>query len=132
MEDGLAAAGYVVNALILQYARPQRQLLYVRHDYDRDVYYDRYVSQVSSILTSLYLDLDRLHGNSFGQTYPVGDPANAADIVKDLLGGVRPAFCPNVHKHMQEKKITPELWSRCEAGGLEALKNCDLGKGGTS
>lgn len=126
----LAGVGYVVNALIVQYARKQRQLLYVRHDYDRDVYYDRYISQVSSILTSLYLDIDRLHKNTFGQAYPVGDPALAQDIVENFLKGVRPAFCPNVHKHMQGKKITPEIWSRCEAGGAEAMETCALCEGG--
>ncbi len=126
----LAAVGYALNALIVQNARKQRQLLYVGQDYDRDLYYDRYISQVSLILTSLYLDLDRIHKNVFGQAYPISDLSSAKAIVEDFLKGVRPSLCPHVHKHMHEKTITPQIWSRCEAGGKEAMEGCDLWEGG--
>jgi hypothetical protein len=121
----LAAVGCVVNILITQYLRRRKQLLYVAQDYDRDQYYDRYISQVSLILTSLYLDIDRIHKNVFGQVYPAESDA-ASNIVTKLLEGVRPALCKFVHKHMQENRITPKLWSLCEAGNAEALKTCPL------
>jgi len=120
---GLAAFGYIVNLLFVRRARKQTQMLYVAQDYERDLYYDQYVTRVSIILTSLYLDLDRIHKNVFGQTYPV-DSAGVSQIIEELLRGVRPTLCSYVHKHMKAKKITPELWSMCESGVEDAVRNC--------
>ena len=123
----LAAVGYITNVLIVQYYRKRKQFLYVAQDYDRDLYYDRYISQVGLILTSLYCDIDRIHKNIFGQEYPAAADA-PANIVKELLAGVRLPLCKLAHKHMLEKKITPRLWSLCEAGSEAAQKNCLLWK----
>ena len=70
-------------------------------------------------------EIDRIHKNVFGQVYPAESDA-ASNIVTKLLEGVRPALCKFVHKHMQENRITPKLWSLCEAGNAEALKTCPL------
>ncbi len=121
----LTAVGYIANVLIVQYFRKRKQLLYVAQDYDRDLYYDRYISQVGLILTSLYSDIDHIHRNVFGQEYPVESDA-PANLVADLLKGVRPPLCRLVHKHMLQKKITPRLWSLCEAGSEAAQRNCEL------
>lgn len=121
----LAAVGYIINLLFVRRARRQRQLLYVSQDYERGLYYDRYVSQVALILTSLYMDIDRIHKKVFGESYPI-ETESIGEVVNDLLEGVRPTLCKFVHKHMREKKIAPELWSFCETGNLEAVKNCSF------
>lgn len=121
----LAGVGFFVNVVIVQYCRKRKQSLYVAQDYDRDLYYEHYISQVSLILTSLYSDVDRIHRNVFGQEYPAKTDA-PANIVADLLKGVSPPLCKFVHKHMRQKKITPRLWSLCEAGSEAAKKECPL------
>lgn len=120
---GLAAVGYIVNLLFVRHGRKKTQMLYIVQDYERDLYYDQYITRVSTILTSLYLDLDRIHKNIFGQPYPV-DATEVHQIIEEMLRGVRSTFCMYVHKHMREKKITPELWSLCETGALDAVKQC--------
>lgn len=119
----LAATGYLVNLLFVRRAREKTQLLYVIQDYERSLYYDQYVVRVSVILTSLYLDLDRIHKNVFGQSYPV-DSTEVNAIVEEMLRGVRPTFCQYVHKHIREKKITPALWPVCETGSSEGITKC--------
>lgn len=48
-------------------------MLLVQQDYDRNLYYEQYMSRVAMTLTSLYLDLDRIHQVVFGAPYPVSD-----------------------------------------------------------
>ncbi|MFQ5613870.1 MAG: hypothetical protein ACE5H9_17250 [Anaerolineae bacterium] len=119
----LAAAGYLVNLWFVRRARRQTQLLYIAQDYERGLYYDQYVSRVAVILTSLYLDINRIHKNVFGTPYPT-DGVAASQIIEDMLHGVRPTYCQYVHKHMREKKVTPELWSLCETGSAGAVQKC--------
>ncbi|MCF6149430.1 MAG: hypothetical protein E3K37_12320 [Candidatus Kuenenia sp.] len=94
--------GYIVNLLIIRGMRRRKQMLYVQQDYERSLYYDQYLSRVAVTLTSLYLDLDRIHKNIFGQSYPV--EGEVRTIVSAMLEGVRPTFCEYIHKHMREKK----------------------------
>jgi hypothetical protein len=89
------------------------------------LYYDQYLTRVATTLTSLYLDLDRIHKNVFGQSYPVD--ADVQVIVNEMLEGVRSTFCDYIHKHMNEEKITPELWSLCETG--KATEGCFFWEG---
>lgn len=119
----LAAAGYLFNRLIVRRARRQTQMLYIAQDYERSVYYNHYITRTSTILKSLYLDLDRIHKNIFGTPYPI-DGIEIGNVIKDLLEGVRPSFCKYVHKHISEKKITPEIWATCETGCIDSVKYC--------
>ncbi|MBM4056225.1 MAG: hypothetical protein FJ264_16470 [Planctomycetes bacterium] len=121
----LAGLGYIINLLIVKKMRRSKQMLYVRQDYERGLYYDQYLTRVATTLTSLYLDLDRIHKNVFGQSYPVD--VDVKVIVKEMLEGVRSTFCDYIHKHINEKKITPELWSLCETG--KATENCPFWEG---
>lgn len=123
MGIALGAAGYIVNLYFVRRARRQRQLLYIAQDYDRSLYYDQYISRTSVILTTLYLDIERLHKKVFGEPYP-DEAGSASEATGDLIKSVRPTFCKFVHKHMVEKKITPELWTLCETGGLDAVQTC--------
>lgn len=118
----LAALGYLVNMLIVRLMRKRTQRLYIKEDYDRDLYYDQYVIRIATSLTSLYLDLNRLHEKIFGEPYT--EKGELGEIVDSVLSGVRPTFCKFLQKHMDEKKITPELWPICETGNKEAIKLC--------
>ncbi len=114
--------GYVINMIIIKCMRRRKQMLYVKQDYDRNVYFDQYVSRVETTLTSMYLDMDRIHRNVFGQTYPVDTEVN--EIVEEMLKGVRSTSCKFIYKHIYENKITPELWSLCETGDGAVVKQC--------
>ena len=124
----LAAIGYFVNLHFVRRARKRTQMLYIAQDYDRSLYYDKYIKRVSIILTSLYLDLDRIHKNVFNQKYPI-DSIEESKLIEDLLYGVRPTFCKYVHKHMRNGKITPELWALCESGDQNAVTVCPCWEG---
>ena len=124
----LAAVGYLINLYFVRWARDRTQQLYVSQDYERNIYYDQYITRVDVILTSLYLDLNRIHKNVFGSQYPL-DGIDAGPIVDEILRGVRPLMCSYVHKHTREKKITPELWPLCETGASEAVKACKWWEG---
>lgn len=121
----LAGLGYVINLVIVRAMRRGKQMLYVRQDYERDLYYNQYLTRVATTLTALYLDLDRIHKNAFGQSYPMD--ADVKVVVGEMLEGVRATFCNYIHKHMNEKKITPELWSLCETG--KDTENCPFWEG---
>ena len=120
---GLAAAalGYLVHLGVVRLMRRRTQMLYVIQDYERGLYYNQYVTRAATVLTSLYLDVDRIHKNVFGQSYQVETEAQV--IVGEMLKGIRPTFCRYVHKHMKEQKVAPELWSLCETGG-DAPASC--------
>jgi len=118
----LAALGYLVNILIVRLMRKRTQKLYIREDYDRDLYYDQYITRIIMTLTSLYLDLNRLHENVFAKPY--SDGREIGEIVESILSGIKPTYCKYVQKHMDQKKITPELWPMCETGEKEAVKYC--------
>jgi hypothetical protein len=117
---GLAAIGYLINMMIKRYARRMSQMLYIKQDYERNMYYEQYVARVQLILESLYADIDQVHHNIFGTPYPDPDKERALQrIVTELLAGVQPTPCKYIHKHITEGKITPELWSKCETGTVE-------------
>ncbi|MEW6573778.1 MAG: hypothetical protein AB1374_09120 [Bacillota bacterium] len=90
---GLAAAalGYLVHLGAVRLMRRRTQMLYVIQDYERGLYYNQYVTRAATVLTSLYLDVDRIHKNVFGQSYPV--ETEAQGIVGEMLKGIRPTFC---------------------------------------
>ena len=118
----LASIGYIVNLEVVRLMRKRTQMLYVVQDYERSLYYDQYVTRVATTLTSLYLDLDRIHKNVFEQSYSVD--VEVSNIIGEMLKGVRPTFCKYIHKHIREKKIKPELWTLCETGKEGAVEKC--------
>lgn len=106
-------AGYLLNWLFLAWVGRRRQRLYFRQDYDRNLYYHQYLRLVREILRSLYEDLDQIHKDSFEKIYSIG---NKNQYIGEILAEAEPRHCAYVDKHMQEKKITPELWPLCETG----------------
>jgi hypothetical protein len=124
---GTASLGYLVTMLVVRWMRGKTQEQYIAQDYERGLYFDQFVTRTASTLVSLYNDLDRIHRNVFGQPYPVD--ANVTDIVGEMLKGVRPTFCPHVHKHMKENAVKPEYWTLCETGNPAATQKCPLWEG---
>lgn len=111
----MAGLGYFIYAGIVRRGRKRTQMLYVEQDYERNLYYDQYIARVVAALTGLYQDIDRIHEQTFGEVYPIGD-GDADSVVADLLRGVRPTMCNNVHKHMRKGVVTPAVWTMCEVG----------------
>lgn len=124
---GLAGAGYFINLGIVRYTRRQQERLYVEQDYERNLYYEQYVTRTGTALTSLYFDLDRIHKNAFGNPYPV-DGERVNEVVEQVVRGIRTTMCPYVHKHKRENRISADLWPRCETGGV-AAQNCPIWEG---
>lgn len=119
----LTAGGYIANLGITKLMRKRKQMLYVMQDYDRNLYFEQYLTRAEVILRSLYSDLEKVHKNIFGCPYLSEEEANK-DFIEGILDGVRPKYCKHIHKHMKERKITPELWSLCETGEERATKEC--------
>ncbi|MBI4289107.1 MAG: hypothetical protein HY671_11865 [Chloroflexi bacterium] len=124
----LAGLGFLINLLIVRATRERRQKLYIQQDYERNLYYDQYVTRVGTTLTSLYLDIDRAHKNAFKQPYPIDPPDDAFHLVEEILKGVRHTMCQYVHKHIKESVVTAKLWPRCEVGDKVA-QECPLWEG---
>ncbi len=120
----LAGLGHVINVGIVRVTRGQQQNLYIRQDYERNLYYNQYMTRVRTTLLSLYLDVDRDHQVVFGEPYP-GTAGESLARVEEVLRGARPTMCPYVHKHMRENSITSKLWPLCEVGP-DAAKTCSL------
>lgn len=122
---GLAGLSYLVNLWIVRAWHDRKQRLYLKQDYERNLYFEQYVTRVSATLTSMYKDIDRVHMRIFGQPYPLKPPEDVPYIVEETLKGIRHTMCDYVHKHMKEGKIVPKLWPRCETGG-QIAEECDL------
>jgi len=122
---GLAGLSYMVNLWIVRATYVRKQKLYLKQDYERNLYFEQYVTRVSTTLTSMYLDIDRVHERVFGQPYPLEPPEDVSRIVEETLKGIRHTMCDYVHKHMREGKIAPRLWPLCETGG-KAAEECEL------
>jgi hypothetical protein len=43
------------------------------------------------------------------------------------MKGVGSTMCPYVHKHMNENKITANLWPMCETG--QGVRSCPIWEG---
>jgi hypothetical protein len=126
----LTGIGYFVNQYIVLWVRRKTQMLYVTQDYERGLYYEQYLDRVHLVLLALFLDLERIHKRVFRENYEADTTSIAVQsIIDDILSGVRSTFCPYAHKHMAEKKVTPELWTLCESGTRKAVKNCPLWEG---
>lgn len=110
----LAGVGYLIHAVCVVVFRKSRQRLYVRQDYERDLYYEQYLSRVRLVLTDLLIQVECLHVRMFGQAYP--PCLDGEDPVELLLKGIRPTYCKHVHRHMADGTITPHLWALCESG----------------
>ena len=111
----LAGVGYLFYAGIVRYGRGRTQKLYVAQDYERNMYYEQYIARVKAALTGLYQDIDRIHEQAFGASYPLHG-IGASSVVDALLQGVKSTMCERAVEHMQKKMITPEIWTICEVG----------------
>jgi hypothetical protein len=111
----MAGIGYFVHLGLVLAGRRRTQMLYVKQDYERNLYYDQYITRVVAALTGLYQDIDRIHEQAFGERYPIHN-GNAGSVVTGLLRGVHPTMCRYVEEHMPKGLVTPEDWTLCEVG----------------
>lgn len=121
--------GYIINDLVIvKWTRKRKQMLYVIHDYERNIYYESYLNHVAALLKSLYRDVDQIHGEVFREPYLKEEEEEKEkkinEIVSNLIDEARPKRCKHIYKHMKEKKITPGLWILCETGYKEDLERC--------
>jgi hypothetical protein len=120
-----AGLGYGANVLYTRRSLKKKQLLYIRQDYERDKYYEQYISRVKTALVHLYIDIDRLHKNYFGQKYPLADKEDANTVVEGILEGALPTVCEYAYEHLNEGLITPDMWAKCETGA-KSTDDCKL------
>ena len=113
---------YPAYAVYVRYKRKQKLQCYIAQDYERNLYYYEYVERVETILTELYDDLNSIHQDVFQAPYQ--NPPQNRNVVTGIIKGLKSNFCENIHRHMKEKSITPELWSICEAGNKIAIQCC--------
>jgi hypothetical protein len=96
----------------------------IRADYDRNLYYEQYYERSRNALVSLYIALEDRHLAFFKNKYD--ENADANSIVKSSLEGASSTMCQHVYKHMNEGKITPNLWPMCETG--QGVQSCSWWK----
>lgn len=123
---GLAAVGYLVNLMFVKQARRQTQKLLMAQDYEHTLYFDQYLRRVKLVLLSLFLDLERIHKKVFETNYESTKPQSVEKFIDEILKGVAPTYCTYAYKHMQEQKITPEMWAKCECGKEELNQLCEF------
>jgi hypothetical protein len=126
----LAAAGYLVNLVVVRIMRRKKQRIYLMLDYEKGLYFEQYLNRAAVLLTSLVRDLDRIHKKVFGLGYP-NVSEDSGEMLSGIFNGIRTEFCPYVHRHMRGGKITPELWPVCEVGGPAARADCAYWEGGS-
>lgn len=143
-----AIIGFVIYEWWMVYSCRRKQWTYVSLDYEHALYYKHYLKRVKNILTNLYYDLNDIHKDIFGISYPVRDTtsSNQEEIdqfIEHLFNGVRPTLCPEVYRCMAAKgslncilskikavtcdnPLTPELWPLCETSDDEAREYCAM------
>lgn len=120
---GTAGIGYFINLGFVRWGARQRQGVFIKQDYERDMFYQHYLTRVRTALINLYNDIARIHESIFQKHYPVGSSENAASVVDGILKGNQMTMCEFVHKHFDSRIITPNLWVLCETGG-KAAETC--------
>lgn len=125
---GLAGASYWVNLFVVRRWYRNKQKLYMKQDYERQLYYEQYIKRVSTTLTSMYSAINQVHKRVFKNEYPGHD----LQTVDEILEGTKYTWCKHIDLHMKEDKITPMIWPLCETGRVDtkAAEECDLLKKG--
>jgi hypothetical protein len=124
---GMAGIGYLVYLVSIRISRVNQQKLFVKQDFERDLFYSQYITRVRTALIYLYNDIDRLHFNAFKKSYPLGESENAMTVVDGILKGAQPTMCKKVYEHMKSGIISIDMWPSCESGG-NAIESCKYNK----
>lgn len=129
-----AGIGIFAYMLFVRYLGWKKKRLFIQQDYERSLYYRYYLNRVENILKSLYQELNQIHKEVFGQTYPSED--DDEKTISNMIEDSQPKFCDYTDKHFWEKgkfrifkRITPERWPLCETGDKEILGMCPFWKG---
>ncbi len=129
--------GHLINLGIINYVSiPRKQRLNIQMEYERSLYYKRYLFQVRIILNDLYTELDRIHEIIFSQKYPADENVKGKDIVGKIIDEIDTKFyCPHIHDHMSRdpehrKQVTADMWPRCETGLKGFTDECTHWEGG--
>jgi len=119
----LAAAGYLVNLVVVRVMRRRKQMITILLDYEKGLYYERYLNRAAMLMTTLVADLDLIHAEVFGAGYPrISEQAEL--VLRSIIDGIRTEYCPWVHRHIRSGKVDPKLWPVCEAGDAAARRIC--------
>lgn len=129
-----ATLGYFFGWALIAWRGKRMESLYIRQEYERTIYFCRYIEQVADILEFLYDDAHRIHTEVFGYSYfeQEGDGESAKkeeerEVIRRMLRGMLPQSCGLIHEHMQRGKILPELWPICETGRTKVIEEyCEL------
>jgi hypothetical protein len=114
-----AFGGYLFYFAVVLLSREKKLKLYVKQDYERDLYFDLYLNQVNKQLLSLYDNSNKIHEKVFGKIYQEGND-EPKKVIERILDGMKVKHCGYMHKHMKGNKIKPDLWTLCEVGNNNA------------
>lgn len=121
-----AAIGYLLHGLVVvPIAKRKFQGDKIRADYNRNLYFLQYAERTRNVLATLYNALENCHQNYFNQKY--NKDANPVEVADQIMGGISSKMCTYAHKHMEEGKITADLWAKCESG--QAVTSCPIWEG---
>jgi hypothetical protein len=121
-----AAIGYLLHGLVVvPIAKRKFQRDKIRADYHRNLYFLQYAERTRNALTNLYNALENCHQNYFNQKY--NKDANPLEVADQIMEGISSKLCIYAHKHMEEGRITADLWAKCESG--QGVRSCPLWEG---
>lgn len=122
-----AVLGFFVGWVFIWWRGSKTWKLYVRRDYERNLYFSLYLKQVTTILESLYESVCQIYLETFKDTYP--EEKKGKGMIKDMMKGMQPNLCPYVNGHIQKNKMTANQWPMCETGEKDiTTRHCPVWK----
>ena len=118
-----AGIAYLIQKLVEKALLYNKQMNYIRQDYETTLYYENYLSRMENALKELYENLEIIHEHIFEERYH--EKEDVGELIKKMIQEVRPTRCPLIDKHMKSGKINPDYWHLCETG-LPYAENCKL------
>lgn len=125
------ALGFLIGWVLIRRKGQETQKLHIRQDFERKFYFCSYLRQVHKVLESLYEDVCLIYKDIYHEKYLEGkeEKKEEKDTITRMLAGMMPKICECAPRHLIEKKIKPELWTICETGNMNIIKeNCKVWK----
>jgi hypothetical protein len=119
--------GFLVGWVLIWWRGRKTWKLYVRRDYERNLYFSLYLKQVTTILESLYESVCQIYLETFKRTCP--EEKKGKEMIGDMMKGMQPNLCTYVNGHMRKNKITVDQWPMCETGKIGIItRHCPVWK----
>lgn len=112
---------YLLFLLLTSCIRLRLRWSYIWRDFQITWYYIDYLNECRDTLIGLMKDVQNLYTSRVNRYYNMsGD----MDFVNRLMDDIRPAFCPKFNDHVEDGRLTPDVWTLCEMGDSSTPQRC--------